>query len=453
MILPVVVGTSAAIALKIVFLAARVSWPDNYFDSSDRTKHWVVEAPLKVLVWRLVPFVLAAIFAVVVARSLGADASPVLWVFLGSHIATTNLLALISAYSRSSGILVQWAYLIGLSLVFAVVVGVLGWGPWDLAGVAPEAETLVQGVWTAVCVAVLFAVFKAMTLSRRSGDVGAGSLSSLKIDDFYMGYLANCAFERRADLPLLLAIVAHESSNRPRFVRHVELFLFKHSFRKLTPQSVGIAQQEIGKGRSWRQRSRTRLNELDCQSLERLSEQFSGSVVPEGEVRFGAYQVKSLVNSHNKGSSNLVAVARIYDDLFVGESAVMTAIQTTAEDCSAVAESVEPGGVSISPNLVSAPEFNSPWVVRYGSYCYVQFKVSRFDVAKVDVSIISSSASRSRPVSHGFGSGSKEFKTGLFKVPASGMGVKLIVTDYSGRRLQVASLFFDAERDFASVFD
>ncbi|AMT92926.1 hypothetical protein A2T55_03235 [Brevibacterium linens] len=450
MILPVVVGTSAAIALKIVFLAARVSWPDNYFDSSDRTKHWVVEAPLKVLVWRLVPFLLTAIFAVVVGRSLGAGASPVLWVFLGSHIATTNLLALISAYSRSSGILVQWAYLLGLTLVFAVVVGVLDWGPWDLAGIAPEAETLVQGVWTAVCVAVLFAVFKAMTLSRHSSGVGAGSLSSLKIDDFYMGYLAKCAFERRADLPLLLAIVAHESSNRPTFVRYIELFLFKYSIRTLTPRTLGIAQQKIGRDRFWHERSRIRLNEVDCQSMERLAQLFAGSLIPDGEVRFGAYEIKSLVNAHNKGSSNLVAVARIYEDLFLGENAVMAAVEPTIED-SSIGEAVENHGATEDTGLTADLEVSSPWAVRHGGDCYVQFKVSRSEIAIVVMNIISSNMARPIPVTHTFGSGSREFEAGLFKVPANGMGVRLSVVDNRGRMLRVANLWFDADRDYVSV--
>jgi len=449
-ILPVVVGVSGAIALKIVFLVARVSWPDNYFDSSDRTKHWVVEAPLKVLVWRLIPFGLAAIFVIAVSDPLETDVSLALWVFFFGHIATTNLLALVSAYSKSSGVLVQWAYLLGISLALAGVVAILDWGSWGLAGIAPEVESLVQGFWTAVCVAVLFAVFKAMTLSRRSGEAGVGSLSRLKIDGFYIGYLANCAFENKADLPLMLAIVAHESSNRPKFVRHVELFLFKHSFRKMVPQTLGIAQQAIERCNTWRERNRTRLNEVDRRSLKRLSEQNSGLAIPDGEVRFGAYQVKSLVNVHNKASSNLVAVAKIYEDLFVGEGAVMTTVHAAVED-GADRETAESSNASDALDL-STLEVHAPWVVRYESDCYVQFKVSRFDVAAVVVSPISSNRARPSPITHTFGSGSREFECGLFKVPAIGMGMSLNIVDHRDRILRVASLWFDSDRDYASVF-
>ncbi|WP_135542174.1 hypothetical protein [Brevibacterium sp. S111] len=452
MILPVVVGASAAVALKVVFLVARMSWPDNYFDSSDRAKHWVVEAPLKVLVWRLVPFGLAAVFLVAVAHELETDVSLALWVFYFGHIATTNFLSLFSAYSRHSGFVVQGVYLLGISISLAVVVGALDWGRPNLDSVVPEAKSLVQGFWTAVCVAILFAVFKAITLSRGTGGGRAGSLSQLKIDDYYIGYLAKCAFENKADLPLLLAMVAHESSNRPKFLRQIELFLFKYSFPVLVPRTLGIAQQSIERAGSWRNRWRIRLNEVDRKSLERVSRQYSGVVIPDGEVKFGVYQVKALANAHNEGSSNISAVAKIYEDFFLGENAVMAAIQTTFEDD---VHGVIAEGRNFRGDLEPAAsvEVNAPWAVRYGDNCYVQFKVSRFDVAAVVVSSISSISSRPSPIAHTFGAGSREFENGLFEIPAVGMGMKLSVVDYENQRRWVAALSFDADRDYVTVYE
>src|SRR5699024_7839488 len=101
---------------------------------------------------------------------------------------------------------------------------------------------------------------------------------------------------------------------------------------------------------------------------------------------------------------------------------------------------------------LSTLEVHAPWVVRYESDCYVQFKVSRFDVASVVVSPISSNRARPSPITHTFGSGSREFECGLFKVPAIGMGMSLNIVDHRDRILRVASLWFDSDRDYASVF-
>ncbi|MGW9003970.1 hypothetical protein [Brevibacterium casei] len=483
----VLLGIGAALVLKAVFLLARVSWPENYFDSSRRVTHWFLDAPMKVVIWRTVPYLLCALLLVALAEAWKINTTVSLWTFLMAHLATTNLYSIVTSGSRRASYSAQFLYLLVVAIVLAGLTFLVSINSKYVVYFTPDVRGVVLGVWTAIFTGIAFAGFQAMTNAGGSS-VGVGStLGGLKIKDYYVGAAAESALKYSANLPLMLAVIEVESRNRPAPLRRLELWLFRFMPKRFVPKSLGIAQQEdFGKflespGREISEDGhKVSLGEVDVKSIEMLAKKLSGTANEQAGERLGPFEIKSYANKVNKTPQYLNAVARICGDMYDGESGFMRSLflqpQGLTEDDMAMSGSMiadsDAGPVKEREPIQDAEQFDAndspacgrsdreisegieciaPWAVRYGDKVYVQFKISADAIREVVFELLGDSAGRIVLDRLEFSNDHEYFKKGLFELSAKGVALRVCLISTDGTVYVMPTLEYSADRDFSTV--
>lgn len=443
------IGVLGALALKAAFSVARVSWPENYFDSSRQVSEWFVETPLRVMFWRVAPFVLGVIVVAAVSVAVGAEATSALWVFYATHILTTNVLSLASTLLSGGGMSGRIVYAITVSVVLAILILFAQFNLDRLAKVTPEFDEVVQGTWTAIIAALIFAAYRIITRARVHVGTPAKSLANLGIDDYYVGYLAHRAHLMSVDLPLLLAITSVESRNRPSWMRGMEVFMYSILRSTGVPKTIGIAQQASDASFSRSMRWRWSIADYDRRSMLLLAKSLAGCVPDSNGMKLGPFEVKALANRINGGSKYLSSVASVYDEMYFGNNAIMCPVIVNVPDHDESAIELLLARDSSMPveGLFIELFVNSPWAVRYRESTYVQLKLpcTLFESLTIDTvgDLPSSLALSSRT----FTNSDAMFKDGLFKVEGGGCGLRLTVRDRQGIPHELPALHFTSERD------
>lgn len=447
------VGATAAVVLKIVFMLARVSWPENYFDSTDRASHWFTDSPVKVLIWRLLPYALVSIAVGSFASSAHVSVAGSLWSFYIAHLLSTNVLSLAVAFRDGVGVSGRYAYLLSVAVVLAIITAAAASVPELLVEFTPSSEGLVEGVWTAILVAVIFAGYKTLTDAQLSRSADEKPFADLKVSEYYIGVIARESYSNTVDLPLMLSIVALESSSRPKFIRRIEVFLSEYKLGTHQPKTVGIAQQPPNAERVKELAYRNRLRSYDEASIESLVNLFKETVPGPEVAKFGPNQVKSLADRNNRGSVVIAGVSRIYSGLYSTGRSVMRDVYLSRIDDG-------PDGVESSADARSSLPadgvyeeivVNAPWAVRCGTHVYLQFKIPTPWVSSVELRLVDDDRSRSVIESFEFTKSSKECVQGLYLLPNLGAGIQINVYSSAGAKFVAPILWYSSTSDICTI--
>lgn len=483
----VMLGIGAALVLKAVFLLARVSWPENYFDSSRRVTHWFLDAPMKVVIWRIVPYFLCALLLVALAEAWKMNTTVSLWTFLTAHLVTTNLYSIVTSGSKRASYSAQFLYFLVMAIILAGLTFFVSINSKYVVYFTPDARGVVLGIWTAIFTGIAFAGFQAITNAGGSSAGANSTLGGLKIKDFYVGAAAESALRHNANLPLMLAVIEVESRNRPTPLRRIELWLFRVMPDGIGPKSLGIAQaDDFEKSLKSSERGMSEdgqnvsLGEVDVKSIELLAKKLSGTAGEQFGERLGPFEIKSYANRVNKTPQYLSAVARIYDGMHDGEFGFMQNLSLKPQRSTEDDMTMNDSGVAISDAIpieesetiqdieqfdandspidsgddwiiLEEIELIAPWAVRYGDKVYVQMKISVDAIQEVKFEMLGDFDGRFVVDWLKVSKERECFKQGLFELSAKGVGLRVSLLSADGAVYVMPPLEYSADRDFSTV--
>lgn len=456
--LPIAIGISSALILKAVFSFMKMGWPNNYFDSSNRVAAWMSSKPLRILLWRSVPYVVVAALTVQISTWMDANIKLALWAYFFGHIATTNLLAFSTKKIVRNTRITSITYHTIICGSLAILTLALQANSGAIAKLMPSAKEASVGVWTAIYAAFLFAVIKFATDNRGQINPDSGSdtrFSILNLNDYYIAKTVAACFRNGTDPLLAISVLHIESTNRPKYIRQLEILCSKIIRRFGRSISIGIAQQDSITCLS--SSDSTRLSDIDIASIEVLSQALRGSAFPYRGTVGGTYRIKSFSNRINKSTSYLNDVASTYEDL-----AMNTEILTPQDIDD---HEISSGGPNISfqnvapadslstsrpPDLSPPPQFPSLWGVRYEDNVYICFPAGGFSLESLKVQVIRSPLSVEIAYTMIYSTLDLEFKKGIFKIPCSGAGIRVSVKLSDFQEFRFEDIWFNSNSD---IFD
>lgn len=300
----VLLGLAGGLLIKATFRAHAHEWPAHYSDVAQVVDSASSKNIWAYLLFRIVPVFLVSLLLLGIAGAWSLPGIVVLCAFLAVHLLTTTLSPAIwvDVVRQRKGIrlrrvMVHATTAVVLAGVTFVAYSVQSQAPF----LAPDAEQLKDGFWVSVLVGIGFALYR-QTVKFRDQAVKSNrdkNLQKIGSDNVKAVDLRSAQYQTSPRW--ILAILATESINRPKWWRVLERFWSYFQKRG----TYGIAQVL----------SDTPLT--DEQSIEILCKNYQGFYPPESTDPEYDLNLAIALAKHNPGTRFIKLAKQIYDDFDV----------------------------------------------------------------------------------------------------------------------------------------
>lgn len=289
----------AQLSLSLFFYAVASEWPSSYSTAKSVVEERARRGLTRYLLLRLVPVLFGAVFvAVMVQRSGGEVALSVLGFGL-LHLGVTNGRAMFGLL-RGRPTKVRRGQLLLLHGIFLALASLAIFAGYRLHGrldsFVPASEEFIHSIWTGVFAALLAvagirmtqAVTEPPNIEAIKRDVGSQTWH----------YIETAAEENNCDANVLMAVIAAEVQQRPRWFRRAE----RIKGRLVKNGSYGVAQMTATRPIS------------DFESIDLLAQSFAG-YFPDRDPEHGsilAQRFEIHLSRHNSSRSFLDAAMNYY---------------------------------------------------------------------------------------------------------------------------------------------